>query len=151
MYTLGEVQASWQPTLNPLVLRKFTGNAEMGWKVAWSDRMVAMYTSIWIFGMIWRPFRRRIRTLPWWGLVLLALPMAVDGATHFLSDLWGIEQGFRAQNAWLAQLTQNAFPPSFYAGDGLGSFNSWMRLITGALFGLGIVWFGFPYIDKELG
>lgn len=27
-------------------------------------------------------------------------------------------------------------------------FNSWMRLITGVLFGLGIVWFGFPYIHN---
>lgn len=25
-------------------------------------------------------------------------------------------------------------------------FNSWMRLITGIFFGLGIVWLGFPYI-----
>ena len=40
------------------------------------------------------------------------------------------------------------FPETFYAGDALGSFNSWMRLITGILFGLGTVWLTFPYIEE---
>jgi hypothetical protein len=64
-----------------------------------------------------------------------------------ISDLFGIGQGFRDSNAWLAVLTNQAFRAYFYAGDALGSFNSWMRWITGILFGLGIVWFGFPYLD----
>jgi hypothetical protein len=33
-------------------------------------------------------------------------------------------------------------------GDVWGSFNAWMRLVTGVLFGMGIVWFGFQYIDE---
>jgi hypothetical protein len=37
---------------------------------------------------------------------------------------------------------------TFYAGDAWGSFNAWIRLITGVLFGLGIVWFGFPYLSE---
>jgi hypothetical protein len=73
--------------------------------------------------------------------------MAIDGASHMVSDLYGISQGFRDNNAWLAALTNNAFSPVFYAGDAWGSFNSLMRLLTGVLFGLGIVWFGFSYID----
>lgn len=32
---------------NPLLLRQIVGNAEMGYKVAYSDRMVSLYTSIW--------------------------------------------------------------------------------------------------------
>ncbi len=51
-------------------------------------------------------------------------------------------------NAWLSILTRNTFFPSFYAGDAVGSFNSWMRLITGILFGIGLVWFGLPYIEE---
>lgn len=146
-YSLAEIQSIWQNTLNPLVLRQFIGNAETGWKVAWSDRMVSMFTSLWLFGMLWRPMRRRLKPLPWWGLVLFLLPMAVDGVSHFVSDLYGIGQGFRDSNAWLAVLTNNMFPPGFYAGDTWGSFNSLMRLLTGVLFGLGIVWFGFPFMD----
>ena len=117
----------------------------MGWKVAWSDRMISFYTSVWFFALLWFPFRRRIRPIAWWGLALL-LPMALDGGTHAISDLAGIGQGFRDTNAWLAALTNCAFPATFYAGDALGSFNSLMRLITGLLAGLGIVWLAFPFI-----
>ena len=88
------------------------------------------------------------KPLPWWGFALLLLPMAVDGTTHLVSDLSGFGQGFRDTNAWLAALTNHALPAVFYAGDAWGSFNAWMRLITGLLFGLGIVWFGFPYLDE---
>jgi len=148
MVSLSEIQAAWQNTLNPMVLRKFIGDPQMGWKVAWSDRMVSMYTSIWVFGLLWWSLRRRIRSLPWWGLVLFVLPMAIDGITHLLSDLAGFGLGFRDSNAWLVVLTQNRLPLSFYAGDAWGSFNAWMRLLTGAIFGLGIVWFVFPYLDQ---
>ena len=67
-----------------------------------------------------------------------------------VSDLAGIGQGFRDSNAWLAALTGNSLPAAFYAGDALGSFNGWMRLISGALFALGIVWLAFPYLDQSL-
>ncbi len=149
-YSLPEIQAAWQNTNNLLVLRKFIGNPEMGWKVAWSDRMVSMFTSLWLFGLLWWPLRERLPKLSVWGLALFLLPMAVDGGTHFLSDLTGIGQGFRDTNLWLASLTHNAFRPEFYAGDAWGSFNSLMRLLTGLLFGLGIVWFMFPYLDDTL-
>jgi uncharacterized membrane protein len=148
MYSLSEIQQAWKYTLDPLVLRQFIGNAQMGWKVAWSDRMVSMYTSTLIFGLLYWPFRRKVKPLPWWGLVLLLLPMAVDGTSHFISDFAGIGQGFRDSNVWLAGLTHGVFSTSFYSGDALGSFNSWMRILTGVFFGLGIVWYGFPYVDE---
>ena len=147
-YSLAEVQAAWRNTINPLVLRQFIGNAEMGWKVAWSDRMVSMFTSLWLFGWLWWPLRRRLKALPWWGLVLFLLPMAVDGTSHLISDLAGIGQGFRDSNLWLAALTNHTFSPGFYAGDAWGSFNSLIRLLTGVLFGAGVVWFGFPFLDE---
>ena len=68
-------------------------------------------------------------------LVLQNHFVALDVHGHFISDLVGIGLGFRDSNAWLAVLTGNIFPAAFYAGDALGSFNSWMRLITGILFG----------------
>ena len=149
MYSLSEIHAVWQDTTNPLILRQFIGNPELGWKVAWSDRMVYMYTSIMVFAGIWWVIRKKVQPLPWWGLFTLLLPMAVDGTSHLISDFAGIGQGFRDSNVWLASLTNNALSPSFYAGDALGSFNSWMRLITGVLFGLGIVWFCIPYLNKS--
>lgn len=148
MYGLAEIQAVWQDTSNLLILRQFVGNADMGWKMAWSDRMVSMYTSILVFAWLWYPLRRKIRPLPWWGFILLITPMALDGFTHMVSDLAGIGLGFRDSNEWLAILTNHVFSSTFYAGDALGSFNSWMRWITGILFGMGVVWFGFPYLDE---
>jgi len=146
-YSLTEIQVLSSTLLDPLALRNFIGNPEMGWKVAWSDRMVAMFASLWLFGMLWKPLRRWLKPLPWWGIILFLLPLAVDGTSHFISDLYGIGQGFRDSNAWLAALTNHAFSTDFYTGDAWGSFNSMMRLLTGILFGLGIVWFGFPYLD----
>jgi uncharacterized membrane protein len=148
-YSLSEIQEAWRNTNNPLILRQFIGNSQFGWKVAWSDRMVSMFSSVWIFGLLWYPFRRRLSNLPLWGLALFLLPMVLDGTSHLISDFWGIGQGFRDSNFWLATLTNYIFPQTFYAGDAWGSFNSLMRLLSGASFGLGIVWFGFPYLNES--
>lgn len=150
-YSLPEIQSAWHKTIDPLILRQFIGNSQMGWKVAWSDRMVSMYSSVWVFGLIWYPLRHRLPRLSFWGLVLFLLPMALDGTTHLISDFAGLGQGFRDSNLWLAMLTHNALRATFYAGDAWGSFNSIMRLLTGIFFGMGIVWFGFPYIEDALG
>jgi uncharacterized membrane protein len=148
-YPLAQIQSSWKNTADPVILRQFIGNNAMGWKVAWSDRMVSMYTSTWIFGLVWWFLRRKVKPLPWWGLVLFLLPMAVDGTTHLISDFSGLGSGFRDSNLWLAVLTQHIFPASFYAGDAWGSFNSIFRLLSGVFFGIGMVWFGFPYLNDS--
>ena len=148
MYSLSEVQAVWQNTSNPFILRQFVGSAAMGWKVAWSDRMVSMYGGVFLGSLLFWPLRKRLRPLPLWAFALLILPMGIDGATHFISDIAGLGDGFRDSNIWLAALTGNIFPAAFYAGDALGSFNSWMRLITGLLFGLAIVWLAYPALEE---
>jgi hypothetical protein len=65
MYSLAEIQAAGHNTSNPMVLRQFTGNEVMGWKIAWSDRMISLYTSVWFFALIAYPIRRSIKLLPW--------------------------------------------------------------------------------------
>lgn len=149
MYSLAEIQNAWRATSDPYILRQFIGNIDMGWKVAWSDRMASMYTSILFWGMLYASARKRLRPLRFRMFALPLLPMVIDGGTHMVSDLAGIGQGFRDTNLWLQTLTNNAFPLAFYQGDALGSFNSWMRLITGVLFGLGLVWFAFPYMNDS--
>jgi uncharacterized membrane protein len=151
MYSLAQIQAAGQNTINPFVLRQFIGNPSFGWKVAWSDRMISFYTSIWLFALAWWPERRKVKPLPWWAFALFLLPIVLDGGTHAVSDLAGIGRGFRDSNSWLALLTNNFLPSWFYVGDALGSFNSWMRLITGSLAGLGLVWFAFPYMEASFG
>lgn len=149
MYSLNQIRATGVNVTNPFLLRQFVGNPHMGWKVAWSDRMVSMYTSTFLFSLLYGFVRKRLKPLSLWGFALLLLPMAVDGITHAVSDLAGIGQGFRDSNARLATLTGNIFPSTFYAGDALGSFNSWMRLITGVLFGTAVVWLAYPYVQNS--
>ena len=149
MYSLAQIQAVWQNTANPLILRQFIGTPAMGWKVAWSDRMVSMFTSLFLIGLAYALLGKKLKALPPWGLALLALPMALDGGSHLISDIAGIGLGFRDSNTWLALLTGHVFPATFYAGDALGSFNSWMRLITGVLFGFGVVWVLYPLVQAS--
>lgn len=149
MYTLEEISLVWHNVENPLILRQFIGTPEMGWKMAWSDRMVSMYGGMLLFGLLYAVVRRwrTIKPLPLWGIVLLSIPMGIDGVTHVISDLSGVGQGFRYTNEWLAELTNYAFSPTFYLGNGLGSFNWWMRLITGLLFALGVIWWAYPHLE----
>ncbi len=123
----------------------------LGWKVAWSDRMVSLYTGVWLAGVIYGlvSFFRPVKPISVWMFGLLALPMILDGGTHMISDsLGGLTTGFRYRNDWLALLTGHVLPEGFYSGDALGSFNSWMRLLTGGLFATGGVWFTFPLVDR---
>ena len=147
MYSLNQIHAVGVNVTNPFLLRQFIGNTEMGWKVAWSDRMVSMYTGTFLFSLLYGLVRKGLKPLSFWGFGLLLFPMALDGSAHAISDLAGIGQGFRDSNAWLATLTGNIFSSTFYAGDALGSFNSWTRLITGLLLGLAVVWLAYPYVQ----
>lgn len=148
MVSLAEVQSAWRNSINPFVLRQFVGSPALGWRLGWSDRMVSFYTSVWIFGVLWWPFRNRLKPLPVWAFLLLMLPMIIDGGSHAVSDIAGIGRGFRDSNLWLVGLTNASLPAWFYAGDALGSFNSWMRLVTGALAGLAIPWLTFPFVYR---
>lgn len=149
MPTLDQVVRAGAGSSDPFSLRQFVGTPDLGYKVAWSDRMVSMYSSIPLAALAWWGLRRRLKPLPIWGFALFTLPIVIDGGSHMLSDLAGIGQGFRDTNLWLSALTGGVLPSTFYAGDALGSFNSWMRLITGALFGLGLGWFSFPALDES--
>ena len=135
-----------------LLLRNFRGSDALGWKVAWSDRMISFYAGVWLAGLVyWGVARlRTIKPISLWAFGLLLLPIVLDGGTHMISDTTdGLLTGFRYDNAWLAALTGHILPESFYAGDALGSFNSWMRLVTGLLAAVGVVWLAFPWIDQS--
>jgi len=153
-YTQTQVAEAWGVPLsaisNELVRRQFIGTPELGWKVAWSDRMVAMYTSIFLFGLLYAILRERgikFKGISWWVFFLLILPMAVDGTTHLINDALRLD--FRQTNQWAVILTNNALPASFYPDDMFGSLNSVLRIITGLLFGFGVVAFLWPLMDNE--
>jgi uncharacterized membrane protein len=148
-YTLEEIRQVY-PYTDAWQLRAFIGTPEMGWKVAWSDRMISFYTMTPVFGLFYTlPRLRLLKPISFHLLLLTLLPLFVDGTTHALNDISsGVSgSGFRDSNAWLAFLTYGAFP-GFYAGDALGTFNWWLRLLTGLVAAWGIAAFLFPWLNQ---
>lgn len=140
MYSLDDIAKVWPNTTNPLELRQFIGTPEMGWKIAWSDRMVSMYGGILIGSLLVSAFQNWIKQISLWWLPIVMIPMGVDGLTHAVSDLFGFQDGFRYHNSWLGSLTGQLFEQAFYVGNAIGSFNWWMRLLSGLIFGIGITY-----------
>ena len=152
-YTLAEI-ANVASTDQAVQLRFFFGSPELGWKMAWSDRMVSFYLMTPVFGLVYAGLRRAgvsVRPLSVKHFALFLLPLFLDGITHMMSDtIWGISSdGFRDTNVWLALLTADQFP-SFYVGDHFGTFNWWMRLLSGLLAAFGLAFYLFPRLDLLL-
>jgi uncharacterized membrane protein len=133
----------------------FRGNAECGWKMAWSDRLTTMFGSGLITAYFFALLRHRPNFRPLsmrWMLILVA-PLWIDGITHYISDFTSLTSGFRYDNLWLSYITRNTFPNFFYIGDDLGSFNSLMRIFTGILLGIGFMTWGLgraePYFQRN--
>jgi uncharacterized membrane protein len=152
MYSYAEIKAVW-PLDGFAGLRQFVGNADMGYKVAWSDRMISTYGGIWLGGLVYAVGGKRLpRLSPVLWLALGVLPIGLDGLSHMLNDVVAgtTGLGFRDTNAWLQMLTGNLLPQAFYAGDQFGSFNSWARWVTGLLFGVTTVLAFFPIIHSAM-
>ena len=152
MYSLEQIGQVWS-TENQLVLRQFVGTQEMGWKMAWSDRMISTYGGVWLGAVLYAILGKRAPRIPLWLWIAVGVvPLALDGLTHFVNDIvaGSSGQGFRDTNDWLRVLTGNAFPAEFYYGNMLGSFNSWARWITGLLFGITTALAIFPVVKAAL-
>ena len=92
--SLAEIQAGSGAGSDFFALRHFVGTPALGWKLAWSDRMVSFYGGWFVFMLLYGALRGRVRGLHpigqglrWQAAMLLMLPMAVDGITHMISDL----------------------------------------------------------------
>ena len=151
MYSLAEIKAVW-PLDDFLGLRQFVGNPEMGYKVAWSERMISLYGSLWLGAMLFALRRTRKSLSPVVWFLVGVLPMGLDGLVHVINDAVAGTSGagFRDNNAWLQWLTGDRLPAWFYAGDALGSFNSDMRWLTGNMFVLTTVWLLFPILETAM-
>jgi uncharacterized membrane protein len=153
-YPQVEIAQAWGVSMsemgNEFFRRQFIGTPELGWKVAWSDRMVSMYGGIFLFGLGYALLRKigiKVKGFSWWVFLLLIMPMALDGTTHLINDALRLD--FRQTNRWAVFITGNAFPAEFYVDDMWGSLNSLLRLVTGLLFGLAVVGFLWPIMDRE--
>lgn len=107
-YSMEEI-ASQTPVRNIEDLQNFVGNDGAGFKLAFCQRDVAIYSSILAAGLIFIRWRERARGLPWPVYLLFVLPVAFDSLTQFAglresNWIWRVATGtlFGASTVWLA-------------------------------------------------
>ena len=130
-YDVQELQAYGA---DPAELESFRGNPQIGYKMALNQRMIAIFAAALLAALGWLAFRGR-PALPWWGLLLLALPMLIDALTLLLTEAGVV--AWRMDNTW-ARLLWGEADADFYTGDTIGVLNWWLRTLTGILFGAGL-------------
>ncbi len=106
----------------------------LGHQVAFCHRESAMYISLFMGGLLYAWLRQRIKIRPIspWITLLLLMPLAFDGTTHLINELLPFLNLRSDMNA-------------------VGSFNWWLRMLTGVLFGVAFVLGVYPRLDQELG
>ncbi len=118
----------------------FIGNERLGYKTGLNHRMVAIFVGLVVGGFAWGLSKRK-RQINLLVILLLILPLLIDGFSHVISEAGAVD--VRATNEWAATLTNRAFSEKFYQGDMFGSLNYWLRTGTGLFFGLGTILFLF--------
>jgi len=123
VYTPEELAAAGVD-LSPLA--RDIGNEEIGWKVAFCERDVAIYGSILVAGLVFAGLRRGLQgrspgrgmwKMPLRLFILFAVPMGIDGVAQLFTSY---------ESTWIT------------------------RSLTGAIFGLGAVFFAYPYLDEGM-
>ncbi len=114
--------------------RYFTGNAVMGYKVAYCERDTAIYGAILLGGLLFGlPFvSRGLKPLNWLAYAIIGVgPIALDGFSQLFSQApWNTIVIF----AWLPYRESSPL----------------LRAITGALFGFANVWLAYPYLQQSM-
>ena len=94
--------------VGPQAMFGFVGSPELGYKVAFCQRDVAIYVAVLLAGLAYGPLRERLPSLGLKGYALLIVPMALDGFTQLfgwrestveLRTLTGVL--FGAASVWL--------------------------------------------------
>ena len=107
--------------------RAFLGNEQMGYKVGYCQRDIAIYGAIFFGGVVYAVLRRRGPVKPLHFILYLILglgPIALDGFSQLFSQ---------------PPLSLIPFRES----------TPLLRVLTGAMFGLMSVWLAYPYADES--
>jgi uncharacterized membrane protein len=113
-----------------LAARQFTGNQALGYKIALCERDMAIYASIFLFGILFALTGRRMKSLHWMLWILIGMgPVGLDGFSQLFSQMeW----------TWLMQFLPYRESTPF------------LRVLTGALFGFMTAWFAYPAIEESM-
>lgn len=122
-------QATGIPDQDAAQARAFEGNAQVGYKVAFCQRDVAIYGGILLFGLVFAVTGRRLKAVPWYIWVIIGIaPMGLDGVTQLPSLM------FINLPAWIPLRESTPF----------------LRTLTGGLFGILTAWYGYPLIEESM-
>jgi len=109
--------------------RLFVGNETLGFKIALCQRDVAIYSSILLFAVIFGLTKRKIKAIPWYVWLVLALvPIGLDGFSQMISQL--------------------NLP--FLSWLGMRESTPFLRVLTGFFFGWFTAWYALPTIEESL-
>lgn len=130
-YTTEQLQSALHvtnPASNLLYWRDFLGNSQVGFKMSWCERDAAIYTSMVLAAILFALSRRWLKPLDWRiYLFVFIAPMALDG-------FWQL---------FTSPVVLLPFLP-------VHESSAELRVITGALFGIGSVWLIFPYLEAAM-
>ena len=110
--------------------RNFIGNETMGYKMAFCERDLGIWASVFLFGLIFAATGRRLRPLNLIAWILIGwAPIGLDGFSQLFSQIeW----------SWLAAVLPYRESTPF------------LRVLTGALFGFTSAWYGYPYLEESM-
>lgn len=116
--------------LSRLEARNFIGNEVMGYKMALCERDMAIYSSIFLFGIVFALSGRRLKSLHWMLWILIGMvPVGLDGFSQLFSQMeW----------SWLMQILPYRESTPL------------LRVLTGGLFGFATAWFAYPAIEESM-
>lgn len=106
--------------------RAFIGNEQLGYKVAFCERDVAIYAGMFLAGLLFALVRNRLRPLPllvWFAVGIV--PIALDGGSQFLSALPLLHFPVRESTPFL-------------------------RTLTGGAFGVMNIWLAYPFVEEAM-
>ena len=127
--------AQWMTFL--LAARRFVGNEQMGYKMALCERDIGIYLFILVGGLIYGLLRKRykIKPLPLWAFLIVGMgPIALDGFSQLFSQYGTASPALNFFNT--------IFP--------LRESTPLLRSLTGAIFGLSLVWMAYPHVDAAM-
>jgi uncharacterized membrane protein/glutaredoxin len=109
--------------------RSYVGDDQVGYKVAYCERDVAIYAAILLFGVVFALTGRRIRSIPWYVWIGVGMiPIGLDGFSQVFSQM----------NLPIFNLIPYRESTPF------------LRTLTGGLFGLMTAWFGYPLVEETM-
>ena len=108
--------------------RSFEGNDLLGFKVAICERDLAIYGALIIAGILFQLTGKKLKSIPWyWWVILAIIPIGLDGGSQL----------FSLGGNWPAWFPIRESTPL-------------LRTITGALFGLVTAWYVYPVMEESM-